>query len=80
MIEEKVLISFNKKNVLVTGGTGLIGKQVVDILCNAGAQVEIVSLDKIKVNDKAKHIFGDLTSFEFCKDVTRNMDFVFHYL
>jgi FlaA1/EpsC-like NDP-sugar epimerase len=31
-VEEKVLKSFASKNVLVTGGTGLIGRQVVDIL------------------------------------------------
>jgi GDP-L-fucose synthase len=63
---------------LVTGGTGLIGRQVVDMLCNAGAQVRIVSLDQIKVNDMAEHITGDLTSFELCKHVTRDIDFVFH--
>jgi len=78
MIKEEVLRSFAGKNVLVTGGTGLIGRQVVNILCDAGAKVKIVSLDKIKVNDKAEHIYGDLTSFEFCKGITKNMDFVFH--
>jgi len=78
MIEEEALKSFTGSNVLVTGGTGLIGRQVVDILCNAGAKVRIASLDKIKVNDKAEHILGDLTSFAFCQDTTRDMDFVFH--
>ena len=78
MIEDKVLQSFSGKNVLVTGGTGLIGRQVVDILCNANAMVKIVSLDKVRVNDKAEHVYGDLTNFEFCRGVTRNMDFVFH--
>ncbi len=78
MIQEHVLRSFAGKNVLVTGGTGLIGRQLVDLLCGAGAQVTIVSLDNIKINEKAEHILGDLSSFEFCKDITRNMDFVFH--
>ena len=78
MIEEDVLKSFAGRNVLVTGGTGLIGRQIVDILCNVGAKVKIVSLDKIKVNEQAEHVFGDLTSFEFCKDITKDMDFVFH--
>ncbi len=78
MIEEDVLMSFSEKNVLVTGGTGLIGRQVVNILCDAGAKVKIVSLDRIKVNDKAEHILGDLASFEFCKEITKDMDFVFH--
>ena len=78
MIEEEVLKSFANKKVLVTGGTGLIGRQAVDILCNAGAKVRIVSLDKINVNDKAQHVYGDLASFEFCKEITKDMNFVFH--
>jgi GDP-L-fucose synthase len=78
MIEEKVLKSFSGKNALVTGGTGLIGRQVVDILCNIGARVKIVSLDRVKVNDQAEHVLGDLTSFEFCQNITKGTDFVFH--
>ena len=78
MIKENILKRFTRKNVLITGGTGLIGRQIVDILCDAGANVKIVSLDRININGKAEHIYGDLTSFEFCKDVTKGMDFVFH--
>jgi len=77
-MQEEVLKSFNEKNLVVTGGTGLIGRQVVDILCNAGAQVKVVSLDQIKINDQAEHIYGDLTNFKFCKEITKGMDFVFH--
>ncbi len=78
MIRADVLKSFAGNKVLVTGGTGLIGRQVVDILCKAGAKVNIVSLDRIRVSEPAEHIYGDLTSFEFCRDITRDMDFVFH--
>ena len=78
MIDNIILGSFIGKNVLVTGGTGLIGRQVVNILCDCGACVKIVSLDKVKVNNKAQHVLGDLTSFEFCKDATKGMNFVFH--
>lgn len=78
MIEEKVLKSFTSKNVLITGGTGMIGRQIVDILAEIGANIKIVSLDKIRVSDKAEHIFGDLTDYNFCKEICRDMDFVFH--
>jgi GDP-L-fucose synthase len=78
MIEENVLKSFNGKKCLVTGGTGLIGRQVVDILDKAGANVKIVSLDKLRMDSKAEYVFGDLTDFNFCKEVTKNIDFVFH--
>ena len=78
MIEEQVLKYFCGKNVLVTGGTGLIGRQVVAILCNAGAHVRIVSLDDITVDDRAEHVLSDLTDFNLCKELTQDMDFVFH--
>lgn len=78
MIAEEVLKTFREKNVLVTGGTGLIGRQVVEILCGAGARVKIISLDHLSVDDRAEHIWGDLTEFSLCKDVTRGIDFVFH--
>ena len=78
MIGEGVLKSFAGRNALVTGGTGLIGRQIVEILCEAGANVKVVSLDRIKVNDKAEHVYGDLTDFALCKELTSDMDFVFH--
>lgn len=78
MIQNTVLNAFKSKKALVTGGTGLIGRQVVDILCNAGAVVTIVSLDQVKVHESAEHILGDITDFSFCRDVTMGMDFVFH--
>ena len=78
MITEEILKSFDRKNVLITGGTGLIGRQVTDILCNVGAYVKVVSLDKIKINDKAEYIYGDLMDFKLCKEITKDMDFVFH--
>lgn len=78
MIEKNVLDSFKDKKCLVTGGTGLIGRQVVDILCNARARVKIASMDKLKVNDEAEHIFCDLTNFENCNNLTKNINFVFH--
>jgi len=78
MIKDDVLRAFAGCNAVVTGGTGLIGRQVVDLLVGAGANVKIVSLDQVKVNAHAEHVIGDLTSFELCKEVTRGMDFVFH--
>lgn len=78
MIKDTVLESFAGKNVLITGGTGLIGRQMVSLLCDAGACVKVVSLDDFSVDDRAEHILGDLTSFDLCKDITHDMDFVFH--
>ena len=78
MIQDEVLDSFAGRNVLVTGGSGLIGRQIVKLLSGAGAHVRIVSLDQIHIEEKAEHVYGDLTDLQLCKEVTRDMDFVFH--
>lgn len=78
MIDESVLKTFRNSNVLVTGGTGMIGRQVVRILCDVGAHVKSVSMDKLTVHPSAEHVFGELTDFGFCKAITKNMDYVFH--
>ncbi len=77
-LKEEILKSFSSKNVLVTGGTGMIGRQVVDILANTGVNIKVVSLDKIKINQAVEYVFGDLTDFNFCKEICKDMDFVFH--
>lgn len=69
---------YDHKNVLVTGGSGLIGRQVINILCTAGARVRIVSLDNIKVHSWADHLTGDLADFSWCKVITKDVDYVFH--
>jgi GDP-L-fucose synthase len=78
VIKDEVLRAFANRSVLITGGTGLIGRQIASILCDAGAKVCVVSLDKVTVDERASHVFGDLTDFALCKQLTRDMDFVFH--
>ena len=78
MIDEVVKKSVKSKNCLVTGGTGLIGREVAKILCDAKANVKIVSLDDIIIDKRAEHIKADLTNFEICKELTDGIDFVFH--
>jgi GDP-L-fucose synthase len=78
MISQEVLESFGSKSCLVTGGTGLIGRQVVKILCDAGANVTIISLDDIDVDKRAIHLAGDLCDFNICRQITAGKDYVFH--
>ena len=78
MLASSTLKKLRDKIVLVTGGTGLIGRQVVDILCKAGAKVTIVSLDRVAVHEQAEHILGDLTDLDFCKEITAGTEYVFH--
>jgi GDP-L-fucose synthase len=74
----KDLDFFSGKRCLVTGGTGLIGREVVHLLLSAGAHVKSVSLDRLTLHPSVEHIFGDLTDFSFCLEHTRGMDCVFH--
>jgi len=78
MLSKEILDSFKDKFVVVTGGTGLIGRQIVPILCNAGACVSVVSLDDIVVDTRANHIKGDLRDFNFCREVVNDTNYVFH--
>lgn len=78
MLDPELLKHFDGKNVLVTGGTGMIGRQVVDILDAAGACIKVVSLDRLVVNERAEHIVGDLAEFSFCREICYDMDYVCH--
>jgi GDP-L-fucose synthase len=70
--------TFKKKKVLITGGTGLIGREVSRLLLEFGAEVKVVSLDKISLDPRMELIQGDLTDFSFCLEQTKGIDYVFH--
>ncbi len=72
------MIDFVGKKVLVTGGTGLIGRQVVKLLCDAGANVTSVSMDVIIADCRANQLFMNLCSFSNCLKATVGMYYVFH--
>lgn len=42
--------TFKNKNILITGGTGGIGRVLVDNLLNLGANIQVISHDKQKLN------------------------------
>lgn len=72
------LDQFLGKKALVTGGSGMIGRQIVRYLCNAGASVVVASLDRVVVDSRAEHKFADLTNLALCKDLCAGCDYVFH--
>lgn len=78
MIDDRILAWFRGRSVLVTGGTGMVGRQIVDLLCDAGACVRTASLDQLHVDPRADHMLGDLTDVAFCHEATRDMELVFH--
>lgn len=70
---------YRDKNILVTGGTGLIGRPLVEMLIDVGAKVRIASLDDAsRAHPDAEFRQVDLTQFDNCMDVCKGMDMVFH--
>jgi GDP-L-fucose synthase len=72
-------MSFYKgKKVLVTGGTGLIGRPLVDMLVQQGAQVTIVSLDNpSRAPEGITFKKADLREFSNCLEVCEDQEIVF---
>ena len=70
---------FNGKKVLVTGGTGMIGQPLVELLLEKGAQVQISSLDdSTRANPKAVFMRTDLRYFDQCLKACDGVDYVFN--
>ena len=61
---------YNCKKVLVTGGTGLIGRPLLDLLLEAKANITCVSLDSPNdIDNKINFINKDLRNFDNCLEV-----------
>lgn len=71
---------FKDKKVLVTGGTGMIGAEVVEQLLEKGAVVTVVSIDENIFDDRVKYLQEDLRSFEVCKKICKDIDIVFNMI
>ena len=73
---------FKNKKILVAGGTGLIGQQLVPKLINLGGKVFVASLDdKSLVNDKIENFYSlDLMNLDNCIKITKDMEIIFNLL
>jgi len=70
---------YEGKKVLVTGGTGMIGRQIVDLLIDQGAKVRIASLDDpSRAHPDAEYHRIDLMDFSNCMKMCKDMEYVFH--
>ena len=70
---------YKNKNVLVTGGTGMIGRSLCEMLISFGANVTVASLDdESSALNGTKFLKLDLRSFDNCLEVSKNQDIVFH--
>jgi len=76
MITKEIIDFYRGKKVLVTGGTGLIGREVVRILASMGAIVTSVALDLINPPPGVHSVVRDLRDFDACQELTKRKDIV----
>lgn len=70
---------YRGKKILVTGGTGLVGRPLTEMLVDEGANVTVVSLDHPSRAPKGiKFIKADLREFSNCLNACKGKDIVFH--
>lgn len=70
---------FDGRTVLVTGGTGMIGRPLVDMLLARGARVRIASLDDpSRVPAGAEFRRCDLRFFDQCLEACSGAEYVFN--
>ena len=65
----------HNKKILVTGGSGMIGRELVNLLLLRGAEVTIASLDNVKnIDERVKVRTADLTLKHNCEIMVKGMD------
>lgn len=72
---------FKNKNVLVTGGCGMVGRALVSKLLALEANVTVVDL--FKPNDletQVKYVNKDLRYFHNCEEICSDQDYVFNII
>lgn len=70
---------FKNQNVLVTGGAGMIGRQLVDMLLERGAVVYVADLNHPEDMKEKVHFYHvDLRDYSSCLKICENKDYVFN--
>ena len=76
-----------RKSILVTGGAGFIGSNLCDTLISLNAKVKCLdnyatgkktNIEGLMTHPNFELIEGDITDFETCLEVTKEVDFVLH--
>jgi GDP-L-fucose synthase len=70
---------FSSKKVLITGGAGFVGVNLIKRLLELGAEVTATLYEKTAVinDDRINYLEGDLQDPEFCANIAKNIDYVF---
>lgn len=76
------------KKALITGADGFIGSHLTEALLHQGYNVKALAqynsfnywgwLEEIKPNKNLEVVTGDIRDPHFCKEITKNVDLIFH--
>ena len=81
-------LKLKNKKILVTGADGFIGSHLVEMLVESGAKVRALSyynsfnywgwLEVLDCLNDIEVVSGDVRDPHFCKEITKDMDIIFH--
>ena len=81
-------MNLSNKNILVTGADGFIGSHLTEMLVKQGAKVKALSyynsfnhwgwLEAIDCLNDIEVVSGDVRDPHFCKEITKDIDVIFH--
>ena len=67
------------KKILVTGGSGMIGRELIDLLLNKKCDIYVASIDRnVELPSGITFKYADLRDFQNCIKVMEGMDVVFN--
>lgn len=70
---------FKNQKVLVTGGAGMIGRELVSLLLQRGADVYVADLKQPEdLKEKVTFVKVDLREYSSCLEICKGMDYVFN--
>lgn len=81
-------MDITNKKVLITGADGFIGSHLTEMLVRRGAKVKALSLynsfndwgwlEDVTCLDQVEVVCGDIRDPNFCREITKDIDVVFH--
>ena len=81
-------MNLSKKRILITGAEGFIGSHLTEMLLTMGCSTKALCLynsfnnwgwlEDLPKNEKMTIVCGDIRDPHFCKEITKDIDIIFH--
>ncbi len=69
---------FKNKKVLVAGGAGFVGTNLIKKLLEIGVKVRAIDIKELQIqDDRVEYLQGDLTKKEDCQKAVKDIEYVF---